>query len=77
MYWHEVSTTTDFCSLARTKYSNSLAHCEIYILIACMALRVMAYMKLYQTTEEDIAYDHDAAVPKSVKMRKGVRVVSQ
>ncbi|KAJ8123130.1 hypothetical protein ONZ43_g851 [Nemania bipapillata] len=36
-----------------------LAYCELYLLLALLVSRVFPFMKLHETTEEDVAYDHD------------------
>lgn len=43
----------------------SLAYCELYLMAAAMALRVLPRARLHETTIEDIAYDHDLIVPQS------------
>ncbi|KAF0327386.1 major facilitator superfamily transporter [Colletotrichum asianum] len=37
----------------------NLAYCELYILLALLIVRVFPRMKLHETTEADVAYDHD------------------
>lgn len=53
----------------------SLALCEMYIGLAALILRVFPRMRLFETTEEDILYDHDMVVPVPKAGSKGVRVV--
>lgn len=35
----------------------------------------MPYMRLYETTERDIRYDHDMFIPMTESGSKGVRVI--
>lgn len=53
----------------------SLAYCELYVSTAALVLRVFPRMKLYETTEDDVKYDHDLFVSHPRKESKGVRVV--
>ncbi|EAA64872.1 hypothetical protein AN2040.2 [Aspergillus nidulans FGSC A4] len=53
----------------------SLAYCELYLLLALLVVRVFPRMRLYGTTEADVAYDHDFFNPFPVWESKGVRVV--
>ena len=52
----------------------SLAYCELYIAVALFALKVFPRMTLFETTEEDIKYDHDMFVPMTKEDSNGVRV---
>lgn len=54
---------------------NSLAYCEIYLATAALTLRVFPQMRLFETTVDDIKYDHDLVVAQAKKGSKGVRVV--
>ncbi|EQB51707.1 cytochrome P450 [Colletotrichum gloeosporioides Cg-14] len=53
----------------------NLAYCELYILLALLIVRVFPRMKLHETTEADVAYDHDFFNPFPVWNSKGVRAV--
>ncbi|KAL4817233.1 cytochrome P450 [Aspergillus spinulosporus] len=53
----------------------NLAYCELYLLLALLVVRVFPHMRLYETTEADVAYDHDFFSPFPVYESKGVRVV--
>jgi hypothetical protein len=53
----------------------SLAFCELYLVTAAMALRILPHLKLYETVYEDIKYDFDALTPQPKKGARGVRVV--
>jgi hypothetical protein len=48
--------------------SCSLAYCEIYVMCALMAFKVIPRARLVDTTVEDITYDYDLIV---VQTRKG------
>ena len=52
----------------------SLALCEIHFGIAALALRVLPQMRLFETTEEDVLYDHDMFIPMTKAGSKGIRV---
>lgn len=51
----------------------SLAHCELYLLLALLVVRVFPRMQLYETTEADVTYDHDFFNPFPVWNSQGVR----
>lgn len=53
----------------------SLAYCNLYVAMAALAVRVLPRTKLFQTTVEDVAYDHDVFVGVPRRESKGVRVV--
>ncbi|KAI0868440.1 benzoate 4-monooxygenase cytochrome p450 [Hypoxylon argillaceum] len=53
----------------------NLAYCELYLLLALLISRVFPSMKLHETTEEDVAYDHDFFNPFPVWHSKGVRAI--
>ncbi|KAI1776778.1 cytochrome P450 [Hypoxylon cercidicola] len=53
----------------------NLALCELYLALAALVLRVFPHMRLFETTEEDVRYDHDMFVPLVKGGSKGVRVV--
>lgn len=44
---------------------------------AALALRVLPRMSLYQTTIEDVEYDHDQLIAMPKQASKGVRVTVQ
>ena len=54
----------------------SLALCELYLVTAALALRVLPQLKLFDTTYEDIKYDFDALTPQPKKGARGVRVTT-
>lgn len=49
--------------------------CELHYALAAVTLRVLPSMRLYETTEEDVRYDHDMLVPMARHGSKGVRAV--
>lgn len=51
----------------------SLALCELNLSLTALALRVLPHMHLFDTTAEDLAYDHDMFIPMT-KNDRGVRV---
>jgi hypothetical protein len=64
---------TLFCFWWLTISLNSLALCELHLCLAGLALRVIPHMRLQDTTDEDLAYDHDMFIPMT-KHDRGVRV---
>jgi hypothetical protein len=52
---------------------NSLALCELHLCLAGLVLRVLPHMRLQDTTDEDLEYDHDMFIPMT-KHNRGVRV---
>ncbi|KAI0178062.1 putative cytochrome P450 [Pestalotiopsis sp. NC0098] len=52
-----------------------LALCEMYLLVAALTLRGLTHLHLYETSVDDIKYDHDLMVPQPKKGSKGVRVL--
>jgi hypothetical protein len=54
-------------------FRHSLALCELYLSLSALALRVMPQMRLYDTVDADLAYDHDMFIPMT-KDDRGVRV---
>ncbi|KAI1075379.1 putative cytochrome P450 [Whalleya microplaca] len=52
----------------------NLAQCELYLVTTALALRVLPRMQLYETTADDLRYDHDLFTPQVKKGSKGVRV---
>lgn len=50
-----------------TDVSCSLALCEIYIMAALMAFRIIPKAELFETTIEDLTYDHDLVVLQTKK----------
>ncbi|KAH7009648.1 cytochrome P450 monooxygenase-like protein [Ilyonectria destructans] len=59
----------------RSCLGDNLAYCEIYIMVALMAFRVLPRARLYETTIEDIKYDHDLIVPHTKNGAVSVRIV--
>jgi tetrahydromethanopterin S-methyltransferase subunit F len=42
---------------------------------AALALKVLPHMRLYETTVDDVKYDHDLITAQAKKGSNGVRVV--
>jgi hypothetical protein len=47
--------------------------CEMHLCLAGLVLRVLPHMRLHDTTEEDLLYDHDMFIPMT-KHNRGVRM---
>jgi hypothetical protein len=54
--------------------SCSLAYCEVYITAALVALRIIPRARLFETTVEDISYDHDLIVLQTKKGSISVKI---
>ncbi|KAF9880458.1 trichodiene oxygenase [Colletotrichum karsti] len=52
----------------------NLALCEMNLCLTALVLRVLPKMQLFDTEDEDLAYDHDMFVPEPAKGTTGVRV---
>lgn len=52
----------------------SLAYCELYIMAALVATKVLPRAKLVDTSEEDISYDHDCIVLQTKKGSISVKI---
>jgi hypothetical protein len=48
--------------------------CELHLTLAAMTLRVFPHLRLFETTERDVRYDHDTLSPNPVRESKGIRV---
>ncbi|KAI1099223.1 cytochrome P450 [Jackrogersella minutella] len=64
-----------FSKGSRSCLGMNLALCEIHLGTAALALRIFPKMRLFETTEEDVLYDHDMFVPMVKAGSKGVRVI--
>ncbi|KAF5650622.1 cytochrome P450 monooxygenase oxidoreductase [Fusarium sp. NRRL 52700] len=64
-----------FSKGSRGCLGKNLALCELYLSLAALVLRVMPCMRLYETTERDVRYDHDMFIPMTESGSKGVRVI--
>ncbi|OGM50575.1 hypothetical protein ABOM_000567 [Aspergillus bombycis] len=53
----------------------NLAFCELHVVLAALAMRVFSHMRLYETTEDDVRYDHDLFNPLPKASSKGIRAV--
>ncbi|KAI0888399.1 cytochrome P450 [Annulohypoxylon maeteangense] len=63
-----------FSKGSRSCLGMNLALCEIYVALAALTLRVFPRARLFETTEDDILYDHDMFVPMPKAGSKGVRI---
>ncbi|KAK5994061.1 Cytochrome P450 monooxygenase sdnE [Cladobotryum mycophilum] len=64
-----------FSKGSRSCIGINLAYCELYLLLALLVVRVFPHMELYETSESDVAYDHDFFNPFPVWHSEGVRAV--
>ncbi|KAL2207483.1 cytochrome P450 [Sarocladium strictum] len=64
-----------FSKGSRACIGMNLALCELHLVLAALALRVLPEMKLHETTEEDVLYDHDMFVPMAKAGSQGVQVM--
>ncbi|KAI1386875.1 cytochrome P450 [Hypoxylon trugodes] len=64
-----------FSKGSRGCLGQNLALCELHLSLAALTLRVLPRMRLFETTEDDVKYDHDMFVPLPKDGSKGVRVV--
>ncbi|KAL7621992.1 hypothetical protein AAE478_007493 [Parahypoxylon ruwenzoriense] len=63
-----------FSKGSRSCLGMNLAMCELNIGVAALTLRVLPRMRLFETTHEDVLYDHDLLIPMVKSGSKGVRV---
>ncbi|KAK1707210.1 cytochrome P450 [Colletotrichum lupini] len=63
-----------FSKGSRSCLGMNLALCELNLCLTALALRVLPKMRLYETTDEDVAYDHDMFIPVTKPGSNGVRV---
>ncbi|PGG95967.1 hypothetical protein AJ79_09787 [Helicocarpus griseus UAMH5409] len=59
---------------SRSCIGENLAYCEVYLMVALMALRVLPRAHLYETTIDDLTYDHDLIVVQTKKGSISVRI---
>ncbi|KAI2616488.1 cytochrome P450 [Hypoxylon sp. NC1633] len=76
----DVARRSERCLMSFGKGSRAclgmnLAYCELYLALAALTLRVFPHMRLFETTEDDVRYDHDMLVPLTRDGSNGVRVV--
>lgn len=50
---------------------------ELHLVLAALTLWVLPHMRLFETNERDVRYDHDTLSPNPVKESKGIRVVME
>ncbi|KAI0385878.1 cytochrome P450 [Hypomontagnella monticulosa] len=58
----------------RSCVGTHLAYCEMFLMAAAMALRILSRADLSDTTIDDIKYDHDLIVPQTIKGSISVRI---
>ncbi|KAE9374072.1 cytochrome P450 [Stipitochalara longipes BDJ] len=63
-----------FSKGSRVCVGESLALCEIYVMAALMAFRVIPKAELFETTIEDLTYDHDLVVLQTKKGHISTRI---
>ncbi|KAL2018687.1 hypothetical protein VTK56DRAFT_522 [Thermocarpiscus australiensis] len=59
---------------SRSCIGENLAYCEVYLMAAIMAFRVLPRAQLHETTVEDLTYDHDMIVVQTKKGSISVRI---
>ncbi|KAH9886398.1 benzoate 4-monooxygenase cytochrome P450 [Xylariomycetidae sp. FL2044] len=60
---------------SRDCLGRQLAYCELFVMTAMMALKVLPRARLHEMmTQEDITYDHDMVVPQTTKGNISVRI---
>ncbi|KAF7858483.1 hypothetical protein EAF04_009083 [Stromatinia cepivora] len=69
------SNLTSFSRGSRQCLAMSLAYCNLYLAVTALTLRVFPRTKLYETSINDVRYDHDLFIPLPKKGSKGVRVL--
>ncbi|WYZ35865.1 hypothetical protein EsH8_X_000512 [Colletotrichum jinshuiense] len=63
-----------FSKGSRSCLGMNLALCELNLCLTALALRVLPNMRLFETNDEDVAYDHDMFIPVAKQGTNGVRV---
>ncbi|KAI1141441.1 cytochrome P450 [Hypoxylon sp. FL0543] len=64
-----------FSKGSRSCLGMNLAFCELYVALSALTLRVFPQTQLFETTEDDVIYDHDMFIPMPKAGSQGVRVV--
>ncbi|KAK3324341.1 cytochrome P450 monooxygenase-like protein [Cercophora scortea] len=59
---------------SRSCIGENLAYCEVYLMTALLAMRFIPRARLYETTLDDLTYDHDLIVLQTKKGSISVRV---
>jgi hypothetical protein len=72
--WRAVSSPNPYRFISADVKISRLAYCELYIMTAAVALRVLPRAKLYDTTVEDLTYDHDLIVVQTKKGSISVKI---
>ncbi|KAE8369703.1 cytochrome P450 [Aspergillus caelatus] len=65
----------NFSKGSRACVGINLAFCELHVVLAALTMRVFPHMQLYETTEDDVRYDHDLFNPLPKASSKGIRAV--
>ncbi|KAF5531585.1 cytochrome P450 oxidoreductase [Fusarium mexicanum] len=63
-----------FSKGSRGCLGKNLALCELYLSLAALVLRVMPYMRLYETTDRDVRYDHDMFIPMTESGKRPIAI---
>ncbi|KAK6842865.1 cytochrome P450 [Apiospora arundinis] len=63
-----------FSKGSRSCLGMNLSLCEMNLALTALTLRVLPHMRIYETDESDIRYDHDMFIPMPKSDTKGVRV---
>ncbi|KAK7970073.1 hypothetical protein PG988_009146 [Apiospora saccharicola] len=63
-----------FSKGSRSCLGMNLSLCEMNLALAALVLRVLPHMRIFETDESDIRYDHDMFIPMPKATTKGVRV---
>jgi hypothetical protein len=53
----------------------SLAYAELYLTLPAVICRLVRRLELFETTVEDVRYDHECFVPVPREGSRGVRVL--
>ncbi|KAK3321818.1 cytochrome P450 monooxygenase-like protein, partial [Apodospora peruviana] len=59
---------------SRSCIGENLAYCEVYIMAALMAMRIIPRASLFETTIDDLTYDHDLIVLQTKKGSISVKI---
>ncbi|KAK8113857.1 hypothetical protein PG999_005926 [Apiospora kogelbergensis] len=66
-----------FSKGSRSCLGMNLSLCEMNLALAALVLRVLPHMRIYETDESDLRYDHDMFIPMPKSDTKGVRVTME
>ncbi|KAM0809196.1 hypothetical protein AB5N19_09539 [Seiridium cardinale] len=68
------NSVTTFSKGSRVCLGMHLAYCNMFLALTALTLRVFPRARLYDTSADDVTYDHDLLVPQPKKGSKGVRI---